>query len=174
MKSDLPNRKRPAHMPPLERHNQPIVLFVTIGTQPRREVFANSVFDEAFKLACTDADAWSVGRFIIMPDHLHLFCEPARWPRVGIKRWSSYLKERITKRLNASVKSELDCYALPDGNEQTDSSWQWQSDCWDTQIRSRQHYEEKWGYVRENPVRKGLAIQPDDWPWQGDLNVLCW
>ena len=32
--------------------------------------------------------------------------------------------------------------------------------------RSRRHYDEKWAYVRENPVRAGLGTEPDAWPWQ--------
>jgi len=88
-------------MAPVVRHNEPIILFVTLGTQPRRPVFANAAFQAAFVRACDEADAWRVGRYVIMPDHLHLFCSPARVERVGIKRWSGYLKERITKRLKA-------------------------------------------------------------------------
>jgi len=53
-------------------------------------------------------------------------------------------------------------------------AWKWQSDCWDTQIRSGTHYHEKWEYVRLNPVRKELVEESDDWPWQGELNVLRW
>ena len=52
--------------------------------------------------------------------------------------------------------------------------WKWQSDCWDTQMRSQQHYHEKWEYMRQNPVRKGLVNRVEDWPWQGEMNVLRW
>ena len=52
--------------------------------------------------------------------------------------------------------------------------WHWQSECWDTQMRSGKHYHETWQYVRQNPVRKSLAREPDDWPWQGVRNVLEW
>ena len=102
MPAELPQRKRPVHMPPVERHNEPVIIFVTIGIQPRQKALANGVFHAAFKAACSDSDAWSVGRFIVMPDHIHLFCAPARCPRVPVKRWIGYLKERITKRLKAA------------------------------------------------------------------------
>lgn len=52
--------------------------------------------------------------------------------------------------------------------------WKWQSDCWDTQVRSGTHYAEKWEYVRNNPMRAGLVNTPEDWPWQGEINVLRW
>lgn len=34
------------------------------------------------------------------------------------------------------------------------------------------HNQEKWEYVRLNPVREGLVNTPDEWPHQGELNVL--
>jgi putative transposase len=204
MSQTLPQRKRPVHMPPVERHNEPVILFVTIGTQPRVAAFANEPFHGAFVSACGEADAWTVGKYMIMPDHLHLFCGPARWPRIGIKRWAAYLKRRITIRLTDALENgsrgrspSMDA-VLPDGGRAsprasmgavlpdagraspraesaaTTLAWKWQSDCWDTQIRSGEHYGEKWEYVRQNPVRKELVEKCEDWPWQGELNVLRW
>jgi len=110
---------------------------------------------DAFVLACRDADAWSVGRYMIMPDHVHLFCAPARYPRIGIGPWSTFFKRRVTEH-----------YGVRD--------WAWQSNAWDTQLRNRAHYHDKWEYVRQNPVRKALVQRAEDWPWQGELNVLQW
>jgi REP element-mobilizing transposase RayT len=213
--SPLPQRKRPVHVPPIERHNVPIIVFLTLTIQPRGDFLANDTFRTAFDGACADADAWRVGRFMIMPDHLHLFCVPAKEPRVAIKRWSGYLKERITKRLNARLEGEpaasrdagsglvsASGSAQPrppsrhpprfhhlegepvasrdagSGSAQprppSARSWRWQSDCWDTQMRNGAHYHERWEYVRQNPVRKGLVNRPEDWPWQGTLNELRW
>jgi putative transposase len=50
----------------------------------------------------------------------------------------------------------------------------WQRDFWDTQLRRSENYNSKWQYVLDNPVRAGLVKQPDDWPFQGDLNSLPW
>jgi len=183
-------------MPPVERHNEPVILFVTVGTQPRLPVFANATFHEAFVSACGEADAWSVGKYMIMPDHLHLFCGPARWPRVGIKRWAAYLKRRVTIRLTDALENgsrgrsedgsrgrspSMGAVLLDGGRASpraesaaTTLAWKWQPDCWDTQLRSGEHYREKWEYVRQNPVRKELVEISDDWPWQGELNVLRW
>jgi hypothetical protein len=36
------------------------------------------------------------------------------------------------------------------------------------------HSDDKWSYVRENPVRAGLVARAEDWPYQGELNVLDW
>jgi|GEM_PF-1195820 len=262
MSNTLPQRKHPVHMLPMERHNDPIIVFVTIGIQPRFPALSNIRLLSAFSQACADADAWSVGRFMIMPDHIHLFCSPAKWPLVSIKRWVGYLKERITKRLKKRLGPDLSrtvegqaiasgrrlavsriiangsaqprppsdtelvmegepaCQAaaseqrlavsrdplndlvmegaliVTNGSAQrrppsdtelvmegepvvslVDTNrfcWKWQSDCWDTQMRNQDHYHQKWEYVRQNPVRKGLVNRVEDWPWQGELHSLRW
>ena len=50
----------------------------------------------------------------------------------------------------------------------------WQRDFWDTQLRKDESYGEKWHYVIENPVRAGLVRRSEDWPYQGELNILDW
>jgi len=172
----LPVRKYPAHPVPMERHNTAVVLFVTVATQPRGNFLCEAIFHEAFLSACRDADAWSVGRYVIMPDHVHLFCAPAQWPAVEIKRWSGYLKERITKRLKKILEGETvaSYKSIRHSSSAVTLPWRWQSDVWDVQMRSGEHYHEKWEYVRQNPIRASLAQEPDAWPWQGEVNVLHW
>jgi len=46
----------------------------------------------------------------------------------------------------------------------------WQEEFFDHVLRSDESYAEKWTYVRENPVRKGLVAHSDDWPWQGSVD----
>lgn len=100
------------------------------------------------------ADAWLVGRYVLMPDHLHLFAGQAD-PNLDLDRWVRYWKSLFTR-------------------ERQNPEHRWQSDHWDTRLRNRQSYEEKWNYVRLNPVRQGLVANPDDWPFQGELNHLRW
>ena len=42
----------------------------------------------------------------------------------------------------------------------------WQRDFFDHRIRSWESATEKSKYIRMNPVRAGLAEQPEDWPFQ--------
>ena len=155
MNLEYSQRKRPVHMPPIERHNVPVILFVTIGLQPRTPNLADEHFHNAFILACQGANSWTVGRYLIMPDHIHLFCRPASDPRMGIKPWSSFLKRQMSAH-----------YGPHD--------WGWQSDIWDTQIRNGEHYREKWDYIRQNPVRQGWVELAEKWPWQGELHEVLW
>jgi REP element-mobilizing transposase RayT len=137
-----PTRQHPAHPRPVKKHNQPVILFITLCIKPRIPTLANVRFHHVFLDACVDADQWLVGRYLIMPDHIHLFTSPASKESCTVTRWNTYLKERMTKKLNPN--------------------WTWQSDCWDTQMRTAGHYQEKWNYVRDNPVRSGLAGSPNE------------
>jgi len=44
----------------------------------------------------------------------------------------------------------------------------------DTQLRRGESYDAKWDYVVANPVRAGLVSKSEDWPYQGEMNVLTW
>jgi putative transposase len=101
-----------------------------------------------------EANAWLVGRYILMPDHLHLFAAPGRLD-ISLDNWVKYWKSQFTNRYFVADQA-------------------WQSSHWDTRLRSGEGYDEKWTYVRENPVRAGLVTKSDDWPFQGELNVLDW
>ena len=151
----LPSRNRPVHLPPVERHNQPRILLVTVCIQPRIQALASDEFHAAFREAIGDADAWTAGFYMIMPDHIHVFTSPAWHPTVPIQRWTSYLKERIGKR-----------FPHP--------TWKWQPDCWDRQMRDADHYSDRWEYVRQNPIRAKLVDEPDRWTYQGIVNELRW
>src|SRR5262249_10235059 len=83
------------------------------------------------------ATAWLVGEFLLMPDHLNLFCAPHDL-RFTLKKWVKFWKSLFSRT-------------------HLDEGWAWQEDYWDTRLRTRQQYSEKWLYVQENPVRKGLV-----------------
>jgi len=42
-------------------------------------------------------------------------------------------------------------------------------DFFDHVLRSEESYEEKWHYVRENPVRARLVKRWQEWPFAGEI-----
>jgi len=44
-----------------------------------------------------------------------------------------------------------------------------QKDFFDHVLRSEESYEEKWHYVRENPVRARLVKRWQEWPFAGEI-----
>ena len=81
----------------------------------------------------------AVGRYVIMPDHVHLFVRGGCNFRLGA--WIGALKQALAKAAMLSrAKGQI-----------------WQEGFFDHLLRSDESYSQKWNYVRENPVRAGLV-----------------
>lgn len=129
--------------------------FVTFNTYQRRALLANETVYQALLDFGTRGYAEhgvAIGRFVLMPDHAHLFVV---LPEGGITlaRWTRGLK----RVLGETIESR---------NEPPPF---WQEGFFDHVLRNGESYSEKWNYVRQNPVRAGLCAAADDWPWQGEI-----
>ncbi len=149
-------RRHPIHLSPVELHSRSIIVFVTVCTSRRRRILASPAVHQMIVSAWREAETWLVGRYVIMPDHVHLFCAPNGLDSPSLERWTRYWKSLVTKILNAKNGSI------------------WQRHHWDRQLRSGESYSEKWNYVRNNPVRHGCVTEAEHWPYQGELNILQW
>jgi putative transposase len=147
------SRKKPAHGVQIDP-SRPTIVFVTVCTEDRRAWLASRENHLALRDVWAEAAAWLVGRYMLMPDHLHLFAAPGRLD-IPLDNWVRYWKSQFTRKHYRPTQ-------------------EWQVDHWDTRLRSGESYDEKWWYVRNNPVRAGLVDNADDWPYQGELNVLPW
>ena len=141
------DRGHPVHQPPLDAGNRSIIVFVTVCTKNRRSLLATREMHGAIAEAWRQASYWMVGRYVILPDHIHLFCAPAICPPTSLQNWVRFWKSRVAHSLGVG------------------SDTLWQKNFWDTQLRCHESYEQKWDYVRENPVRAGLVSAPEDWPF---------
>ena len=152
-----PGRRTLPHLAPLEFPNQPIVQFVTQCADKRRHLLARPEIVELLIQCWRKADHWMVGRYVIMPDHLHLFCAPAVWPPPPIKQWVRYWRAEATRHWPHVEEKPV-----------------WQRDFFDRQLRSAESYHQKWLYLWENPIKTGLVKRPEDWPFQGEISPLPW
>lgn len=133
-----------------------MIIFVTVCTKTRKPLLAKADTVATILRAWEEADTWLVGRYAVLPDHVHLFCAPAR-PEVSLRRWVKYWKARASLAWPRPTEHPL-----------------WQDDFWDTQLRRGESYSAKWEYVRTNPVRHGLVSTAEDWPWAGEIHRLEW
>ena len=46
------------------------------------------------------------------------------------------------------------------------ADWSWQPGSFDRLLRREESLEEKWNYIRENPVRAGLVKNWEEWPYR--------
>ena len=132
------------------------IYFITFCTHGRTDLLANPILHESFRSFCLSGKERNVlvGRYVIMPDHLHFFVHFS--DQADVSMWIKSLKNGLSKTLRQSGS------LAP----------HWQKGYFDHLVRSEQSYEEKWDYVRENPVRKGLAADTSTWPYQGEIVPL--
>ena len=130
------------------------VYFVTFCTRNRQVIPDLKKAQTALEMyAERGLDKFSValGRYIIMPDHIHLFvCGDANFV---LSRWVAGLKRVISKALG--IRGEF-----------------WQPTFFDHILRSDESHAEKREYIRQNPVRAGLVKQSDDWRYQGEVALI--
>jgi REP element-mobilizing transposase RayT len=108
-----------------------------------------------FALHAADRGVW-VGRYVIMPDHIHLFSGFAP-QSMSLSAWMKSLKNAISKTLTNAT------FGGP----------HWQKGFFDHVVRSDESYDQKWLYVKDNPVRAGLVRSAEDWPYAGQIwNLL--
>jgi len=75
--------------------------FVTTCAVKRRTILAALDVHNAIVGTWRKASTWLVGRYVVMPDHIHLFCR-AKWVDVpSLERWMRYWKSIVTKSIGA-------------------------------------------------------------------------
>jgi REP element-mobilizing transposase RayT len=173
------------HLPRLERvWLESPVCFVTACTHQRRPILAvesaaNILISEW--RAAHEHHGWLVGRYVIMPDHVHFFCAAehnSKTLSVFVGAWKEWTSKRIAGELGPVVAAGVDrgpgAGAMNDmpRSPRAATTRVWQREFFDHVLRSEESYAEKWEYVRQNPVRAGLATGVEDWPFQGEIYLL--
>ena len=89
-----------------------------------------------------------------MPDHVHLIFTPLIDP-VLLEVISL---ARITKSIKGASAHLINRRLQLVGTV-------WQEESFDRVLRSSEKLDEKAQYILDNPVRKGIAFSPADYPW---------
>ncbi len=134
----------PPRVPVWLRWEQEVVYFLTFCVAGRQKVLANDRAFQAFEQAIGRLTKWSVGAGILMPDHVHLLVAPRN-------------REEAVGNVAAAMKRWM--------RQELGAKWRWQGGSFDRLLRSDESAEEKWQYIRENPVRAGLVANWKEWPY---------
>jgi putative transposase len=143
----------PPRLETLFRKYDPQLYFVTF-THHRKALLARPNVHSGFVAFAQRAHekGISVGRYVLMPDHVHLFA--SNGAALTLSEWIRLLKRALSKELPSA------------------SPPHWQRGFFDHLIRQRESYAAKWLYIRNNPVRAGLVQDPEAWPYQGEIIPL--
>ena len=129
-------------------------VFLTVCTKDRTRWLAQSSVQQTLhEIWLTKATTWLVSDYLLMPDHLHLFCAP-RDDRFTIERWIAFWKDQFAKTRSGAGAFQRGGFHHRSRNEES--------------------YSEKWTYVRENPVRAGLVDYPEEWRFFGRVHEIRW
>jgi len=145
--------RRPPRLGRLFDNVRPLY-FITFNTYRRQCMLARDEVHETFCIFSLRAQRYdvAVGRYVIMPDHVHLFVA-LPIDGVALPRWVQSLHNVIGKKLGQLGISKP----------------HWQEGFFDHLLRSHESYSLKWEYVRMNPVRAKLCDRPESWPYQGEI-----
>ena len=86
-----------------------------------------------------------------MPDHVHMLLTPLER---GSRQWWSL----------SSIMHSLKAYTAKQVNAKLQRSGVvWMQESFDRIVRNEDELIEKWQYIRNNPVKRGLCQRAEDW-----------
>jgi putative transposase len=103
--------------------------------------------------------------YVVMPEHVHLVVVPPITARIGpiigeLKLGSSIRIHEILQQQRSPLLGRLQ--VVRDGRS---TFCMWKPRCYDHNCRTDSAVWEKVNYCHNNPVKRGLAATPADWPW---------
>ena len=172
--SDIPFREPGRRSPAKGVHislSGPNWVFLTVCTEKRERWLPQpSVQGALHNIWQHTATAWLVSDYLLMPDHLHLFCAP-RDLKFTIERWMGFWKDQLAKSMKSQGGAATHGGSAGPPYRRVGK---FQAGGLHHRLRDGESYAEKWQYVRENPVRAGLVERPEDWPYFGRVHEIQW
>lgn len=116
----------------------------------RKPAIANMVQES---LLAIDSQRYRLLAWAVMPNHVHVLFQPMNGWTVAkiVASWKKFTARKICDNQRNS------------GEEP--SAPVWHREYWDRFIRDQTHFSQLVEYIHMNPVRAGLVVKPETWPW---------
>ncbi|MHB9072309.1 MAG: REP-associated tyrosine transposase [Desulfobaccales bacterium] len=100
-----------------------------------------------------ESKKWILYAAVVLPDHVHVLGQPLWLDDGGAFNLGEILhsiKRFSARKINQGrgVQGSL-----------------WQDERFDRIVRDEAEFLEKWQYIRNNPLKAGLVLYPEDYPW---------
>jgi putative transposase len=148
-----PRRKYPHHESS-DSTSSYLPIFLTICTKNRAPVLAQDGVHAALRNLWSDNSRWTVGPYVLMPEHAHLIVVEAARNQTPLSAWIGWWKQQASVRVGGGILV-------------------WQRDFWDTTIRTQAMFADKITYIKNNPIRRGLAQSETGWLFQGEMHRIA-
>lgn len=131
--------------------------FVTLCCDRRRRVFVDPAFTELTTITLRERSSRSgfgAYAYCFMPDHLHILVEGLN-PLSDLLGFIADFKQRTTSQFHREFPGRS----------------LWQKKFYDHILRPKDSADAVAAYIWMNPVRKGLCLQPEDYPHSGSFSL---
>jgi putative transposase len=125
--------------------------FVTTSTEDRIPIFRNENAAHLFITTFYEyrkKGYFLLHEFVVMPDHIHLIITPKE--TLSLERVLQYIKGGFSFRYGKEINQKREV---------------WQKSFTNHRIHNAVDYKRHREYIRQNPVRGKLVINPDEYPY---------
>jgi REP element-mobilizing transposase RayT len=102
---------------------------------------------------------YTLWAYVVMANHVHVFVQPKLISPLDESGRHYVPLSEITKRVKGYTSREANKLL-----ERTGEAF-WQIESFDHWARDEAEFSRIVSYIEQNPVKAGLASQPEDWPW---------
>lgn len=133
------------------------VYFITCCTYKRRPLLESKRVNDVITSELRDSNrrhGWHIGRFVVMPDHIHFLASPnveAESLSKFMQSWKQWTSKQIASNLRLSPPI-------------------WQKGFFDHLIRCNAKRSEAWEYIRQNPVTAKICEKPEEYLYSGYID----
>jgi putative transposase len=108
--------------------------------------------------------------YVAMPEHVHLLLsEPERGnPGAVVQVLKQRFARVVLRELRRTKVAEQGLLWTEPGSD----AHVWQARFYDFVVYTKKKREEKLHYMHQNPVRRGLVLTPEQWPWSSARDYL--
>jgi putative transposase len=133
-------------------HRRPL-----LGTARRRELFLKILEEVRARYG------FIVVGYVVMPEHIHLLIsEPDHGNPSTVMQ---VLKQRFARRVLGEWRRRKKTEQGRLWQEAFEQGHIWQKRFYDFVVRSQAKRVEKLRYMHNNPVKRGLVLEPEQWKW---------
>jgi putative transposase len=101
--------------------------------------------------------------YVVMPEHVHLLIGESQRGNPSVVMQA--LKQGFARRLLAQFRRTADSHQPSLWNIAVEEGRIWQHRFYDFVVFTAKKRVEKLGYIHNNPVKRGLVLEPEQWRW---------
>ncbi len=160
-----------------EREGLYFVTFATVGwaealSRPKEK----DIVVESIRF-CQQEKGLRLHAWVIMSNHVHLVCRASGTPSMSdiLRDLKKFTARKIIASLDAVGESRrewlLPLFRAAGANNSNNSTFQlWQQENHPVLLSGQDMMEQKINYIHENPVRAGLVVWPEHYPYSSALS----